>query len=147
MPLSARIEQDYRDAFKRGDRGVMAALRLLKASLKNAEIAKRGELIDAEIIAVLRRESKKRHEAMKLYHQGNRPELARKEQAELSVFEHYLPAQASPEQIQTAVKAVIAELKPNGQQDFGRVMKQAMERLGGTADGGAVSAAVKERLG
>ena len=96
---------------------------------------------------MLKREAKKRREAIVLYKQGNRPELAAVEQVELTVFEHYLPDGATPEQVQAAVVAAIAELKATSPQDFGRVMKLAMERLERRADGTQVSAAVKAALG
>lgn len=147
MALKEQIEQDYKVAFKRADRGVISALRLLKAALKNAEIERREELTEAETMAVLKREAKKRREAMALYKQGNRHELYVIEEAELKVFEHYLPASASPEHIQAAVHAAIKELNATSAQDFGKVMKLAMERLEGSADGTAVSAAVKAALG
>jgi uncharacterized protein YqeY len=146
MALQAQIEQDYKEAFKRSDRGVMSALRLLKAALKNAEIERRAELTEDEVIDVLKREAKKRRESIALYVKGNRPELAAHEEAELAVFQHYLPAGATPEQVKAAVTAAIAELKATGPQDFGRVMKLAMERLERRADGAEVSAAVKEAL-
>lgn len=147
MSLKDDIEQDYKVAFKRADRGVMGALRLLKAALKNAEIERRGELTETEVVAVLKHEAKKRREAIVLYKQGNRPELAAQEQAELAVFQHYLPPSATPEQVQAAVKAAVAQLKATSAQDFGRVMKVVMEELGNRADGGDVSAAVKAALG
>jgi uncharacterized protein YqeY len=81
------------------------------------------------------------------YTKAGRPELAKKEEEELGVLLSFLPPQLSPEELATAVADVIAELGASGPQDFGRVMKGAMARLTGRADGKVIQAIVRQRLG
>lgn len=146
MPIHELIEQDYQKSFKAHDQARVDVLRLIKAALKNKEIEVRKQVLtDTETIAVLMHEAKHRRESIAMYRQGNRPELAAIEEAELKVISEYLPAQMSEEEIRKAVADVIAELKPSPK-DFGKVMSAAMAKVKGQADGQLVSAAVKELL-
>lgn len=146
MSIQQKIEQDYLKSFKAHDQARVDVLRLIKAALKNHEIEIReGILSDAETTAVLMKEAKKRKESISLYNQGNRPELAAIEEAELKVISEYLPAQMGDDELQTIVAGVIAELKPTPK-DFGKVMSAVMAKVKGQADGNRVSAAVKALL-
>lgn len=145
MPIHQEIEKDYITSFKAHDQARVDVLRLIKAALKNAEIDLRHDLSDSDTIAVLTREAKKRKESIGLYLQGNRPELAALETAELKVIEEYLPAQLDDAAIESIVASIIAELKPTPK-DFGKVMSAAMAKVQGQADGSRVSATVKRLL-
>lgn len=146
MFIHEEIEQDYLKSFKAHDQARVDVLRLIKAALKNAEIELRKHVMsDADTIAVLMREAKRRRESIAMYQQGNRPELAAIEEAELKVISEYLPEQMSEAAIQKMVAEVIAELKPTPN-DFGKVMSAAMAKVKGQADGRLVSAAVKALL-
>ncbi len=130
----------------------LGTLRLLSAALHNREIEKRSQgresaLSDEEVIEVLRREVKKRREAIELYIKGGRPELAEKESGEIKVLEAYLPPALSETEVQKFVAEAMAEVKPQGPKDFGRVMGIAMKKAGGRADASAVSAEVKKVIG
>ena len=119
---------------------------MVKAAIKNAEIdLRKHELTDAEATTVLMKEAKKRKESIAMYRQGNRPELAAAEEAELTAISSYLPTQMSDEEIAMAVGATVAELKPTPK-DFGRVMSAVMAKVKGQADGNRVAAAVKQLL-
>ena len=98
------------------------------------------------MLEVLAREAKKRKEAAELYEKGNRPELAKKEIAELQIIKKYLPEEMSGAEIEKAFEAAVAKLQPAGAKDLGRVMGEAMKILKGRAEAGVVHRLVKERL-
>ena len=145
MPIHEEIEQDYQRSFKAHDQARVDVLRLIKAALKNAEIDLRHTLTDPDTTAVLMREAKRRKESISLYQQGNRPELAAIEEAELKIIAEYLPAQMDDVTMNKIVAEVITELKPTPK-DYGKVMSAVMARVKGQADGQRVSAAVKALL-
>ncbi len=150
--LLDKIKSDTVESMKAKDEVRLGTLRLLSAALHNREIEKRSTgkeegLSDEEVLEVLRREVKKRREAIDLYIKGGRPELAKKEEDEVSVLAAYLPPALSAEELQRFVAEAVAELKPQGPKDFGKVMGAVMKKAGGRADSGAVSAAIKSALG
>ncbi len=144
MTLIDRISQDIKDAMRASDSERTSTLRLLLASLRNAEIADKKNFSDEIALSVLQREAKKRAEAAAAYVKGNRPELAQKEQNELQLIAAYLPAQLTREEVAAAVDEAIAA--SGDQRQFGAVMKLAMQKLKGQADGKVVSEIVKEKL-
>ena len=145
MPIHEAIEQDYLKSFKAHDQARVDVLRLIKAALKNAEIELRHSLTDPETVAVLMREAKRRKESITMFGQGNRPELAAVEEAELKVIAEYLPAQMDDQAIEKIVAEVIAEQQAMAK-DFGKVMSAVMAKVKGQADGQKVTAAVKALL-
>lgn len=145
-PTIDRVEADYRAAFKRGEQGVVDTLRLLKAAVKNASIAKRSSLDDAEVVRVIQQQQKQRRDSFAAYESGGRPELAAKEQAELTILGAYLPAALTEAQLSALLDGVFAELKPSGPSDFGKVMGRAMKAVAGRADGTAVQNLIQQRL-
>lgn len=145
--LIDRATDDLKNSLKSGDKNRAGVLRLLIAELRNKEKEKfggaGGKLEDADALAVLQREAKKRKEAIELFRQGNREDLARKDEAELKIIEEYLPQQLSREE----VAAVVDKLTYAAGGDFNSLMKVAMAELKGRADGKLVSEVVKEKLG
>jgi uncharacterized protein len=146
MTLIERIEADFLQAFKGKEEATVSVLRMLKSALKNKEIDLMKPLTDEQAIQVIKGEVKKRKESIESFKQGGRPELADKEAAELKILEVYLPQALTQEQINAKVSAAIAELPEGDRSDFGKVMKASMTALKGSADGQAVSQAVKESL-
>ncbi len=133
---------------KGGDREKSSLLRFILAQLHNREIEKKGrgeepKLTDEETVDVLRREVKKRKEAMDLFGRGGREDLREKEEKEAKLIEEYLPAQMSGEQI----AVVVDGLKKSGLGDFTSLMRETMKKLKGQADGKLVGEIVKDRLG
>lgn len=126
---------------KAGDRELVGALRLLVSELQKA--AKDGG--DDEL-AVLRRERKRRLEAASQFEQGNRPELAAKEQSEAEIIGRYLPPELDDAQLEAIVADAIAATGATDVREMGAVMKVVMERSGGQADGRRASAAVRAAL-
>jgi uncharacterized protein YqeY len=150
MTLVERITQDLTAAMKARDAARTSTLRLAKAALKNREIEKRGVLDDPEAVKVLQGLVKQREDSAEQYVKGNRPELAAKELAEITVLAAYLPAEVSEDEIAAAVQKAIAETGASSPKDVGRVMKPALAALaaGGKAvDGKRVNEAVRKALG
>ena len=147
MTLKDKIISDLTASMKARDGDRTGVLRMVKANLMNRQIEKGGELTDEEITKALQSLVKQRRDSVEQYEKGARPELAAKEQAEIAVIEAYLPQAASKEDIDAAVEAAIADTGASSMKDMGTVMKAAMVKLTGkTADGKAVSEAVKTRL-
>ncbi|MFA5052968.1 MAG: GatB/YqeY domain-containing protein [Parcubacteria group bacterium] len=147
MLLKERIASDLKTALKNADSFRLGVLRLITSSLQNEAIAKRtkseeGDLTEEEVIAVLKREAKKRKESILAYSEGNRSDLAEQEERELKLIGEYLPAEPKREEIEEAAKKAI----DSGAKDFPSVMKIVMAEFKGTADGKVVSEVVKSLL-
>jgi hypothetical protein len=145
--LREKIADDMRDAMKARDPARVAALRMLMAAVKNAEVEKRHELADDEVLDVVTKEAKRRRESIEAFEKGGRDDLVTKESAELAVLESYLPERLSDDELETIVDAAIAETGAASPKQMGDVMKALMPKLRGRADGAQVSALVKSRLG
>jgi uncharacterized protein len=146
VALEDRVDRDLVTALKGQDRTTLATLRLLKAAAKNAQVAKRAPLSDEEYIDVIRRQVKLRREAATEYDKAGRAESAAQERAELGVLERYLPAQMDDDAIREIVRSAIAETEAAGPGDLGKVMRVAMPRLRGQADGSRVNAIARQTL-
>ena len=149
MNLKEQISKDIKSALKAGDSFTAGVLRMVVAALQNKSIEKRGkgeeeELTQEEILEILAREAKKRKEAIELYKQGDRQELADNEEKELAIIEKYLPQQMSKEEVVEIVLAIIEKNKP---ENFGEAMKLVMAELKGKADGKMVAEVIKDQLG
>ncbi|MBI4128811.1 MAG: GatB/YqeY domain-containing protein [Parcubacteria group bacterium] len=149
--LLSRIHSEYLQAVKSRDEAKRSTLRMLQAALKNREIAKRtkGEdtvLSDDDIQAVIRTETKRRHEAAALYRKGGVQERARQEDAEAAILQEYLPPQLSDEEIQTEVTAAVRAVNARDQRDIGKVMGVLMQKLRGRADGARIQKMVEDIL-
>lgn len=162
--LKHQIQSDAMKALKEGKSETAAVLRLVLASsgakekekryklakenpsLVENDLAKQSELSDDEMIAALSGEIKKRKDAIALYEQGNRPELAQKEKDEIAVIQNYLPAQLSQEEIKKLVEESISAVGAQELKDMGKVMADLNTKIKGRADGGQVSKVVKELL-
>ncbi|MEA2157358.1 MAG: uncharacterized protein QOE11_3498 [Solirubrobacteraceae bacterium] len=142
MSLADTVKEDLTAAMKAGERDRVGALRLVLNELQKA--AKEGG--DDER-AVLRRERKRRLEAATAYRAAGREDLAEGEEAEARLIEGYLPAQLDEDALRAIVAAAVAETAAASAKDMGSVMKVAMARTGGNADGKVVSALVREALG
>ncbi len=127
----------------------LTSIRMLKAAVKNAAIEKGGadaELTDPEIMAVVRKEVKKRQDAIAQYEDAGRPELAEKEKEEIDVLQAYLPTPLSADELAKAVDEAIAEVGASSKKEMGQVMKVLQEKTEGRADGKALSQAVMAKL-
>ncbi len=147
MSLKARITEDMKAAMRSGDRERLKTIRLMLAAVKQAEIDKRTELDEEAVLAVLGKMVKQRRDSVEQFEKGGREDLAAIERAEIDVLESYLPEQLPPGELAAMIDAVIRDTGATGMRDMGKVMGQIKARAAGRADMGAVSAAVKERLG
>mgnify|MGYP001564730386 FL=1 len=151
MSLSETIKTDLKTSLKEKREFETGVLRLLASVFQNKEIEKKGKgleprLSDEEIIEILTREAKKRKEAAEIYKQGNRDDLAKKEIEESEIIKKYLPEQLGEEEITKIIEGIIQKSGVVNQNDFGRVMGEAMKELKGKADAKLVSEIVKKKL-
>ena len=137
--LSQTINEDFIFCYKNHDDLKTSVLRLLKSAIKNREIELKAEPSDLDIVAILRREIKQRHDSIAQYQLGGREDLAHREQAEIGILEAYLPTQLSTLEIEALAKQTIADLSATGKSDFGRIMGVLMPKLQDKADGRVVS--------
>jgi uncharacterized protein YqeY len=121
-------------------------IRFALAAIQNETVAKRAELDDAAVEAVLRKQTKMRRESIEAFAKGGRTELAAKETKELEVLESYLPKQLDEAAVRAAAQKAIAETGATGPKEQGKVMQKLMPELKGQADGGMVSRVVSELL-
>jgi uncharacterized protein YqeY len=150
MSFQARIDEDLKEAMKAKQAERLGVIRMLKAALKNAAIEKGGiafVLDDASALAVVRKELKKRQDAIEGFEKGNRPDLAAKEKSEAEILSAYLPKALSAEELAALVAGCIADTGATSKAQMGAVMKLANERAAGRADGRALSSAVSAALG
>jgi uncharacterized protein YqeY len=141
MSLAEQVKHDLTTAMKAHDKTRVGALRLVLSELQKA--AKDGS---GDEVAVLRRERKRRLESARAFRDAARDELADQEESEAEIIAHYLPAELGDEELQAIVVQAITDTGAASPKDLGGVMKLAMERVGGRADGKRVSAAARSAL-
>jgi len=141
MAIADTVKQDLTVAMKAGEKDRVAALRLVLSELQKA--VKAG---DDDELAVLRRERKRRLESATAFREAGRAELADGEEAEAELIAGYLPAELNDDELRAIVRAAIEEAGATGPRDMGMVMKAAMPKVGGRADGKRVSALAQEAL-
>lgn len=147
MLIADRVNQDMIAAMKARQEPRLTTLRMIKTALKNKEIDKRAPLDDQESMAILNTMIKQRKDSIEQFTKGNRPELAAKEAAEITLIEDYLPKAVSAEDIDAKVKETIAEMGSPTIKDMGAVMKATMAKFAGArVDGKAVNEAVRKAL-
>ena len=144
--LKDRIQDDLRDAMRAKDEPRKAALRMLTAAIKNAEIEARGDLAEGDLLAVVQRQVKQRRESIAEFSKAGRDDLVAQEERELDAFAGYLPEEASRDEIVEAARAVVAEAGASGPRDIGKVMPLLVERFRGRADGRQINEVVRELL-
>ena len=154
LEVSAMVRDDIntalKEAMKAGEARRVSTLRLVNATLKNADIEARGQgkpaLSDDDVLGVLQKMIKQRHESVELYEKGGRPELAAQEREEITIISHYLPRQMTDQEIHDTIGALLKETGASAMKDMGRVMAALKERYTGKLDFGKASGAVKKIL-
>jgi uncharacterized protein YqeY len=151
MSLREEITAAVKTAMLARDAERTSTLRMIQAKLKDTDIAARPKGVtavpDDEIFAMLRSMIKSRRDAVALYRQGGRDELAAKEEAEISVIEEFLPQTMSGAALDEAIKAAIADTGATSAKDMGKVIGALKAKHGSALDMGATSGAVKAALG
>ncbi len=147
MSLQQRVTDDLKAAMLARDTERLSTIRMLKSALGYAQIERKNEnLSDAEVIALVQKEAKKRRDSIEQFEKGGRTDLADKEKKELAILEGYLPKALSLEELEALVRAAIQETSATTKKDMGLVMKAAQAKAAGRADGRAISALVLKLL-
>jgi len=149
MALQERVDSDLKEAMRAKDTTKLGVLRMLKAALKYAAIAKSGaeaELSDAEAAQVVRKQLKQRQDSIESFEKGGRAELAAKEKEELLILNAYLPQAMSSDEVAEVVRATIAETGATSKAQMGGVMKALQAKVAGRADGKTLSQEVSRQL-
>lgn len=146
--LKDRLRADLTAAMKARNELTLATLRMTVAAVQMAEVSgnQARDLSDDEVLAVIRREVKKRQEAAETYHAARRPELAARERAEAGVLEGYLPQQLDDDQVRALVATAIADSGATDRSDMGKAMGVARRTAASAVDGKRLSAEVKRQL-
>ena len=146
MPIEEKITNDLKAAMKARDEMRLSCLRLLKTSIKHKQVEKGEELKDEDIEAIISSAIRKGQEAAQEFNKGNREDLAAKEEAEIKILYDYLPKQLDSVEIEKIIKEIITELSIDSPKDLGKVMKAAMARMSGKAQGKEVNEIARRLL-
>jgi hypothetical protein len=148
MTFTERITEDIKQAMKAREAVKLEALRGIKKELIEARTAKAGgeEVSDADAMKILQKMVKQRRETSAIYKEQGRPELAADEDAQADVIAAYLPKELTADEVEAAVKAIIAEVGATSIKEMGKVMGVASKKLAGQADGKVISDTVKKLL-
>jgi uncharacterized protein len=146
MTIKERLMADLNAAMRKQDVVRRDTIRMARAAIQNVEIALLRDATEEEVIEVLGRQVKQRNESIEMFRQGGREDLVAEEQAQLIILEEYLPRQLGQQEIEHVLESVVADLGANGPQQLGAVMREAMIRLKGQADGRLVNQLAREIL-
>jgi uncharacterized protein YqeY len=147
MSLQERLGQELKAAMLARDADRLSVLRLLKSALGYVQIEKKTDCLpDADFVAVVQKEVKKRRDSVEQFEKGGRPELAEKEKKEIAVLETFLPKGMTPEELEALVRATIQELGASTKKGMGPVIKAVQAKAAGRADGKTISGLVGKLL-
>lgn len=148
--LREDLQNSLKEAMKNKDMNTVNAVRLIIAGQKEKDVEARGKGLekasDTDLLSMMQTMIKQRNESIKIYNEGNRPDLAEKEQAEIDVINRFLPKQLTAEEIDKAIKEAIAETNATGIRDMGKVMGALKAKYAGQMDFGTASATIKKFL-
>ncbi|MBC8265021.1 MAG: GatB/YqeY domain-containing protein [Anaerolineales bacterium] len=144
MSLKDKLTEDLKQTIRQGDELGRSTLRLVMAAIKNAEIEKKRELEEGELLAIIAKEAKLRRESIAQFEKGGRQDLVDREKAELQILVAYLPEQLSREEIEAKARQIIEEVGATSPAQTGAVMHRLMPLMQGKADGKLVNQVVKE---
>lgn len=144
--LFEELKADIQDAMKQRETERLSTLRMLHSSIKNRAIDVDGELDDDDVVEVLAREAKKRRESAEAYREGDRRELAEKEEKELEVIQEYLPEPMTDEEAAELVEEVIDEAGAESKSEMGKVMGRVVPQIKGRYDAAKIKDIVLDRL-
>ena len=147
MTLKDQVTSDMKQAMKGGDKERLAVIRLILAAVKQKEVDERINLDDTQLLAVLEKMLKQRRESVTQFLQGNRKDLADKEEAEIKVIQAYMPAQLSEVELDKLVTEALEQSGADSIKDMGKVMGLLKPKVAGKVDMGFVSAKIKAKLG
>ncbi|MBD1371162.1 GatB/YqeY domain-containing protein [Hazenella sp. IB182357] len=146
MSLQEQLTQDMKSALKNKEKTKLSVIRMLRSSIKKAEIDKRSTLGDDEVLDVIVKEVKQRRDSIREFEKAGRDDLVLNEQEEMKVLESYLPEQLSEEELRLIIQSAVSEVGATSRADLGKLMPVIMPQVKGKADGKKVNQIVMEFL-
>lgn len=144
------LSNSLKEAMKNHDTATVNAVRLIIAGQKEKDVEARGKGLekasDEVLLSMMQSMIKQRNESIKIYNDGNRPDLAQKEQSEIDVISRFLPKQLNAQEIETIIKDAVTTLGASSIKDMGKVMNTLKSKYAGQMDFGAASAIIKKFL-
>ncbi len=144
--LKDKLQQDLTAAMLAHDDDKISALRMLISEIRYAGNGRDADIPDEDVIKIIQKEIKKRRESSESYKKGLREDLAAREEAEIKVYEPYLPTQMSDEELTKLIDESITELGASSMSDMGKVMGEVRLKVGSSADPSKISQIVKSKL-
>jgi len=145
--LKEKISKDFIEALKARDERKLSALRLLRTEIKKREVSgQKKELLETEVLETISMLVKQRRESIRLFREGQRQDLVEKEEAELQFLQAYLPQPLTQSAVEELIDSILVEIQATGLKDQGKVMKAAMGKIAGRAEGKVVSEIVRQKL-
>ena len=141
-----KLDKDMIAAMKNKEKDNLTVIRMVKASLKQEQIDHKKEINDELLIDVVNKQIKMRKDSITEFEKGGRNDLIEKTQYEIDILMNYLPEQLSKEEVLKIIEDIFDNVKPEGQKDMGKVMKEAQTKLKGKADMKEVSTIIREKL-
>ncbi len=141
-----KLKQDMIEAMKNKEKERLTVIRMVKAAMDQEHIDRKREINDELLIDVVNKQIKMRKDSISEFEKGGRSDLIEATQKEVDILMNYLPEQLSIEEVKDIISAIFDEVKPEGQKDMGKVMKEATSQLKGKADMKEVSNIIKEKL-
>ena len=141
-----KLKQDMIEAMKNKEKERLTVIRMVKAAMDQEHIDRKKEINDELLIDVVNKQIKMRKDSISEFEKGGRSDLIEATQKEVDILMNYLPEQLSVEEVNDIISAIFDEIKPEGQKDMGKVMKEATSQLKGKADMKEVSNIIKEKL-
>lgn len=146
MSLKEQLSNALKTAMKESNTDNKRVIRMIISSIKNIEIDNRKELTDEEVISILHKEIKSRHEVIEGANLNHRQDLVEEAQNDIKIIETFLPAAMSQDEITLIIKESIVEVDAHTPADMGKVMKIVLPKIAGRAPGNQISKIVKELL-
>jgi uncharacterized protein YqeY len=148
MSLKEKLTEDMKQAMKAREAGKLrlSVIRMVRASIKNAEINNKKELSENEVVEVVAKELKMRRDSLEEFKKANRPDLVATLEQEIDILTQYLPEQLSEAELRKLAEEAVAATKAAGPKEMGKVMAVLMPKVKGRADGKLVNSIVRELL-
>ena len=141
-----QLEKDMIEAMKAKEKEKLTVIRMVKAALKQEQIDHKKEINDDLLVEVVNKQIKMRKDSIAEFEKGGRTDLVEATQQEIDILMKYLPEQLSKEEVEKIINEIFDEIKPEGQKDMGKVMKEAQAKLKGKTDMKDVSTMIREKL-
>ena len=141
-----KLKNDMIEAMKNKEKERLTVIRMVKAAMDQEHIDHKREINDDLLIDVVNKQIKMRKDSIVEFEKGDRNDLIEKTQNEIAILEKYLPEQLSEDEVKKIIEEIFEEVKPQGQKDMGKVMKEATSKLKGKADMKSVSEIIKNKL-